>query len=209
MTWWQRRFGGSTRGRIVALLQRDECSVEELAQALALTDNAVRAQLSTLVRDGIVQVTGLRRDGTVGKPATLYGIAPEGAQLFSSAYAPVLAALLHELGERLPSRQLDAALRAAGRRLAPTVPRSASFAERVRAGAALLGQLGADAELVRSGKGYEVRGHNCVLSEAVTACPATCKAVEALLSEVTGAAVQERCDRLGAPRCRFLIEAPA
>lgn len=209
MAWWQRQFGGATRGRIVALLRRGERSVEELAQALALTDNAVRAQLSTLERDGIVRATGIRRDGTVGKPATLYGIVPETAQLFSSAYAPVLTALLSELGERLPPRQLEAALRAAGRRLAPAVSDSASFAERARAGAALLGQLGADAELVRAGKAYEIRGHGCVLSEAVTACPATCKAVEALLSEVTGAAVQERCDRVGSPNCRFLVQAPA
>ena len=209
MAWWQRQFGGSTRGRIVALLRRGERSVEELAQALALTDNAVRAQLTTLERTGVVQVTGIRRDGTVGKPATLYGILPATAHLFSSAYAPVLAALLSELGERLPSRQLDSALRAAGRRLAPTMPATASFAERVRAGASLLGQLGADADLVRTGLGYEIRGHGCVLSEAVTACPATCKAIEALLSEVTGADVEERCDRVGSPNCRFRVRAPA
>jgi len=209
MAWWQRQFGGSTRGRIVALLRRGERSVEELAQALALTDNAVRAQISTLERDGIVGATGLRRDGSVGKPATLYGVVPETAPLFSSAYAPVLAALLSELGERLSPRQLDSALRAAGRRLAQAMPATASFAERARAGASLLGQLGADADLVRTGLGYEIRGHGCVLSEAVTACPATCKAIEALLSEVTGADVQERCDRVGSPNCRFLVRAPA
>lgn len=209
MAWWQRQFGGSTRGRIVALLRRGERSVEELAQALALTDNAVRAQLTTLERTGVVQVTGIRRDGTVGKPATLYGILPATAHLFSSAYAPVLAALLSELVERLPPRQLDSALRAAGRRLAPAMPATASFAERARAGASLLGQLGADADLVRTALGYEIRGHGCVLSEAVTACPATCKAIEALLSEVTGADVEERCDRVGSPNCRFLVQAPS
>ena len=207
MAWWQQQFGGSTRGRIVALLRRGERSVEELAQALSLTDNAVRAQIAALERDGIVSATGQRRDGTVGKPATLFSVAPETSQLFSGAYAPVLAALLAELGERLPSRQLDSALRAAGRRLAPAMPDSASFAERARAGAALLGQLGADADLVRAGRGFEIRGHGCVLSEAVQVCPSTCKAVEALLSEVTGAAVQERCDRSSAPSCRFLLEA--
>lgn len=209
MAWWQRHFGGSTRGRIVALLRRGERSVEALAEVLALTDNAVRAQLSTLERDGIVRAAGLRRDGTVGKPAMLYGMVPKAAPLFSSAYAPVLAALLSELGDRMPTRQLDSALRATGRRLAPAIPDSASFAERARAGATLLGQLGADADFVRVGNGYEIRGHGCVLSDAVTACPATCKAVEGLLSEVTGGRVRERCDRSNVPNCRFLMEAPA
>ena len=37
------RFFASTRGRIVALLRRESRTVDELAQALDLTDNAVRA----------------------------------------------------------------------------------------------------------------------------------------------------------------------
>jgi predicted ArsR family transcriptional regulator len=182
--------------------------VEELAQALALTDNAVRAQLTLLEREGIVRSVGIRRDGMVGKPAMLYGVAPDASALFSSAYAPLLSSLLAELGERMSSRQLDTLLRGAGRRLAPALPRSATFNDRVRASAAFLGALGADADLVHTSNGYELRGHGCVLSEAVTACPATCKAVEALLSEVTGTVVRERCDRANQPHCRFLIPSP-
>lgn len=208
MAWWQRQFGNSTRGRIVALLRRGECSVDDLAQALDLTDNAVRAQLALLERDGIVRATGLRRDGTVGKPATLYGASPDASALFSSAYAPLLASLLTELGDSLSPHQVVAALRGAGRRLAPVLPARASFGERARAGAGLLIELGADADLVQTREGYEIRGHGCVLSDAVSACPATCQAVEALLSEVTGVTVQERCNRSSAPSCRFLIPEP-
>ena len=205
MAWWQRKFGGSTSGRIVALLRRGERSVEELAQALKLTDNAVRAQLSSLERDGIVEASRVRRDGAVGKPATLYALSAGAAPVLSSAYAPLLSSLLVELAERLPAKQLKTALRGAGARLAPAVSPGASFRERVNAGAALLAQLGADADLVKTGDGYEIRGHGCVLSEAVSACPAACQAVEALLCEVTGVAVKERCDRANAPNCRFLI----
>ena len=50
MAWWQRQSDKSTRNRIVALLRRGERSVEELAESLGLTDNAVRAQLSALER---------------------------------------------------------------------------------------------------------------------------------------------------------------
>jgi predicted ArsR family transcriptional regulator len=209
MAWWQRQFGGSTRGRIVAMLRREEHSVEELAAALALTDNAVRAQLATLERDGVVHSAGVRREGMVGKPATLYRVGSETTTLFSSAYAPLLSALLAELSDRLPARQLTAVVRAAGRRLAPAASANATLDERARAGAGLLADLGADAELVRTKEGYEIRGHSCVLSAAVTTCPATCGAVEALLSEVTGTRVQERCDRTREPRCHFFIPAPS
>ena len=208
MAWWQRQFGKSTRGRIVALLRRGDRSVEELARALRMTDNAVRAQLASLEREGIARPVGIRRAGAVGKPAMLYGVAPGASTLFSSAYAPLLASLLAELGERLSSRQVDTLLRRAGRRLAPALPAGASFDERARAAAAFLVGLGADADLLQTSGGYEIRGHGCVLSDAVTACPATCGAVEELLSEVTGTTVRERCDRTGQLRCRFLISSP-
>jgi predicted ArsR family transcriptional regulator len=96
MAWWQRQFGGTTRGHVVALLRRGRRSVEELATALGLTDNAVRAQLTTLERDGLVNAAGVRRPGTAGKPATLYEVAPGAEVLFSNAYAPALAALVAE-----------------------------------------------------------------------------------------------------------------
>lgn len=205
MSWWQRQFEGTTRGRVVALLRRGQRSVEELAAALGLTDNAVRAQLAALERDGIIHASGVRREGAVGKPATLYDMVPGSSTLFSGAYAPLLAALLAELGERMPARDLEQVLRAAGRRLTPPVAARATFGDRARACAALLADLGADADLVRTKEGYEIRAYGCALSAAVTACPATCGAVEQLLSEISGVTVQEHCDRTGQPRCRFAI----
>src|SRR6185437_5818409 len=83
MRWWERHFGDSTRGRIVAILRRGWRSVDEIAATLGLTDNAVRAHIATLERDGVVAAAGSRRDGSVGKPATLYGVAEGADTLFS------------------------------------------------------------------------------------------------------------------------------
>src|SRR5207249_6425780 len=60
-TRWDERFFASTRGRIVQLLRRATSTVDELAEALGLTDNAVRAHLAILERDGLVQQKGVRR----------------------------------------------------------------------------------------------------------------------------------------------------
>ena len=190
---------------MVALLRRGPLSVEELAVSLGLTDNAVRAQLAALERERIAQPAGIRRDGKVGKPATLYGIAPENSALFSNAYAPLLAALLSELGRSLTAKQVESILKRAGASLAAAVPAKTKFDERVRSGAAFLTALGADADLVQTNEGYELRGHGCVLGEAVVACPATCGVLEELLRAVTGGRVVERCDRTGPPECRFAI----
>jgi len=138
----------------------------------------------------------------------VYGMAPDTDALFSRAYAPVLVALLHELGDRVAPAELDALLRGVGRRLAPGVTRAAAYDDRVHAAAALLGDLGGDADLVRTDDGYAIHAHGCPLAQAVAARPETCRAVEQLLSEVTGTPVRERCDRAGNPRCRFAIADP-
>src|SRR5437762_8200738 len=52
-TGWNKRLLASTRGRILALLRSENHTVNELATALDLTDNAVRAHLLSLERDEI------------------------------------------------------------------------------------------------------------------------------------------------------------
>ena len=207
MRWWERHFGASTRGRVVALLRRGPHTVEELAAKLDLTDNAVRAQLASLERDGVIVAAGQRREGTVGKPATLYATSPASDTIFSTAYAPTLAALLAELGQRLTTTELRAILKATGRRLAPA-DSAKTFKARVENATRLLADLGADADLVARPDGYEIQSHGCPLAQAVNAHPQTCRIVEQLLSEVTDAKVHEHCDRTSdRPKCAFHIGA--
>jgi predicted ArsR family transcriptional regulator len=209
MRWWERHFGDSTRGRIVAILRRGWRSVDEIAATLGLTDNAVRAHIATLERDGVVAAAGSRRDGSVGKPATLYGVAEGADTLFSSAYAPALSAVIAELESRHPG-ELESILRGAGSRLGG--PRAqGTFAQRVGDAATLLTELGADADVIETPDGYEIHGNGCALSQAVSSHPEACYMVEQLLAEVTGGKVCERCERgQKPPRCSFLIsEQPA
>src|SRR5438067_5319394 len=113
---WNQRFFESTRGRIIMLLRRASRTVEELAQALELTDNAVRAHLATRERDGLVRQRGARRGS--GKPAFVYELTPETEQLFPKAYGPVLRELLNVLNDQLPPDEVEAFLRLVGRRIA-------------------------------------------------------------------------------------------
>jgi predicted ArsR family transcriptional regulator len=54
------RFLNTTRGQIVAELRRESRTVEDLRKMLGITDNAVRAHLAALERDGIVHQTATR-----------------------------------------------------------------------------------------------------------------------------------------------------
>jgi predicted ArsR family transcriptional regulator len=196
-----------TRDQVLGLLRRGAASVEELARAIGVTDNAVRLHLTALERDGLVRVTGVRREGNVGKPATLYGVVPEAEATFSKAYEPVLTTLLVTLAGRLGTRELTDLLRDVGRQLAAsTVSPDASLEQRVRAAAGVLDALGADTEVEpASGGSYVVRGFACPLSRSVAQCPPLCGAVEELVAGITKARVQERCDRSASPRCSFLV----
>ncbi len=205
------RFFETTRGQIVGLLRRGARTVEELAQSVGLTDNAVRAHLSTLERDGIIEHEGVRRVDGPGKPATVYRIRADAETQFSNAYVPVLTALLDELGDHLPSDQGDRILKATGRRLAGNAPReqSGTLETRAAAGAALLNSLGGDATVEHNEGRVSIRGCGCPLSAATARGPAACQAVEALLSEVTGVPVRETCDRGDRPRCCFQVGSAA
>src|SRR5918993_5457059 len=94
-----RRFFEGTRGRMVALLRRGERTVEDLAKAVGLTNNGVRAHLATLERDGIVRQGGTVRPAGGGKPAYVYELTPEAEGLFPRAYEPVLGRMLDILCE--------------------------------------------------------------------------------------------------------------
>jgi predicted ArsR family transcriptional regulator len=60
-TGWRDRILESTRGQVLQKLRAGEQTVNDLAAALNLTDNAVRAHLISLERDGLVRQTGSRQ----------------------------------------------------------------------------------------------------------------------------------------------------
>jgi predicted ArsR family transcriptional regulator len=205
-----RRFLETTRGRVIALLRRGPSAVEELARGLGLTDNAIRAHLTALERDGLVRQAGTRRGPRAGKPAVIYELAPDAEARFSRAYAPVLTAVLEELAGRLTPARTEALLLAVGRRLGAAAPRrTGTLEERVRGAVALLNELGGDASVESDSAGLRIRGCGCPLSAAVARRPEACRAVEGLLSEVIGVPVVQCCEHGPRPRCCFTIPSAA
>jgi len=200
------RFFASTRGKIIILLRRSSRTVEELAQALDITDNAVRAQLATLERDGLVHQHGSRRSSS--KPATVYDLTTAAEELFSRAYGPVLRQLLDELNERMTAEEVEALLRSTGRRLVMQwpIPRGELDA-RLKAAISVLDALGGLAELEQQNGAYVIRGYSCPLAAVVPGHPEICRLAESLLTELVGVPVQEHCDRGEKVGCRFVVPA--
>src|SRR5215468_11657305 len=113
---FDKRFFESTRGQIVTLLRGAPGTVEELAAQLNLTDNAVRAHLSTLERDGLVRQSGLRRGPR--KPHFTYVLTVEADKLFPKAYDTLLNQLIAVLKNRLTPAEIEGVLREVGRAVA-------------------------------------------------------------------------------------------
>ena len=205
------RIVETTRGRVLALLRRGDMTTDELAEALGLTDNAIRAHLSTLERDGLVQARGERRDGRVGKPATLYTVSPQVDTLFSKAYIPLLTSLLSALDDRLTADELGALLSDVGDRLAAgAAPPPGELSQRVTAASTLLNQLGGltSVEEVEAGRRYNIQGCGCPLGVAVSERPEVCEAMVALISRLTLANVRSCCRHGTRPSCCFEVQTP-
>lgn len=204
------RFFASSRGRIITLLQRGGRTVDDLARALGLTGNAVRAHLAILERDGLVRPMGVRRGA--GKPAATYALTSAAERLFPKPYGLVLQLLLDALGERLTPDALEAVLRDVGRRLAAlhvagSADRSDPRTRRTQA-VELYRALGGLPELDEDGRGgFVLRSYSCPLATATQEHPAACLLAEALLAAVIGAPVRETCVRGDPVRCTFQVPA--
>ena len=198
----------NTRGRIIGLLRRSPQTVEELATALGVTDNAVRAQLASLERDGMVRQHGLRRGS--GKPSFSYALQSEFEPLLSKAYIPMLVRLLRGMGGRLPAQQVTDLLSEVGQDWAGELPRaSGDIKSKVAAASNLLNDLGGVTEIEQEGRCLMIKGYSCPLALAVRENRGVCVAVQALLSRYTGENVIEHCDREGERvHCRFEVSLP-
>ena len=201
-----KRFFDSTRGRIVTLLRGTTKTVNDLAGELDLTDNAVRAHLLSLERDGLIKQSGLQR-GT-RKPHFAYELTTEAENLFPKAYDALLIQLISVLKGKLTPAVLEQVLREVGRSLAGDHIGSGKRGDlESRAGRALkaLEAIGGSARLEKEGKQVFIRSGSCPIATAVAEHPEVCQLAEALLTEIIGTKIQEQCDREGAPRCRFEI----
>jgi predicted ArsR family transcriptional regulator len=197
----------TTRGKLLLLLCRGPRTVNELAEELAVTDNAVRAQLASLQENELVRQIGLR-PGT-RKPHAEYELTPKARGLFPQAHAHVLNALVDVLQERLPPAVSAGLLKeVAGRVLRGWIGELRAKEPRRR-----LAELYRRIEAVTAGISLEedgrravVRACGCPLASVTSDHPEVCALLAEVLSDLLGATVREQCDRTDSPRCCFLLD---
>ena len=199
----------SSRGRIVAILQSGALTADQMASTLGLTTAAVRAQVTSMERDGIVRRAG-QRPGTT-RPSQVFELTPEVEQLLSGAYLPMLIELVRQSATRTKAAQFRDLMRSTGRALAATLPRTVPevpLGARVTAARALMNdQFGSTMKVEKATGHYTLKGSGCPLAALTKNHPAVCLAIESLLESLLDADVRECCVRAQRPQCCFHVTA--
>jgi predicted ArsR family transcriptional regulator len=199
------RVLASTRGKLLADLCRGPKTVTDLATALSVTDNAVRAQLQRLVRDGLVRRAGSRRG--VRRPHASYEITVKGRAIFPRGYEPILRKLVDVLFERMPASDVQTLFNEVGRHILRErlgemrgrIPRQ-RLREIIKHVSALAGF-----EVEQERGTTLIQACSCPLGSVTAARPELCGMAGRLISQVLQADVRETCERGEWPQCRFEV----
>ena len=187
-----KRFFGSTRGRLVTLLRGTTKTVNELAEELELTDNAVRAHLLSLERDGLIRQSGLQR-GT-RKPHFAYELTDEAEHLFPKAYDALLNQLIAVLKGRLTPLALEEVLREVGRSLAGNQAagdKKGDIENRIGRALSALEAIGGAARVEKENEKLVICSESCPLATAVSEHPEVCKLASTATARVLRVAVSK------------------
>lgn len=206
---------GERQQSLLRLLQRDagEATVDNLAQRLEITRNAVRQHLAVLERDGLVVKGGTQATG--GRPEQFYTLSPRGREYFPRRYTWFAEALLESLVRESGAKGLRKRLERMGRSIAADLKRRTGVLPnrpaRVRALAGVMNELGYDVSkvTVESGTPPMIEARNCVFHLLAEGQPEVCHFDLALLGEYTECSVEHaECMVRGGHVCRFLFHRP-
>ncbi|MFB6248889.1 MAG: helix-turn-helix transcriptional regulator [Salinibacter sp.] len=201
------RLGGTQR-EIVRRLRSEDRTVRELANHLDLTRNAVRAQLSKLKSEGIVEVAGRRP--TRRKPEHVYGLTRKAELLFPKSYETLFNTVLSVLTDA-EWVNAEPILAEVARRLAQShkpVELESDTEGRVDRARRVLEELGGLPDVVETDGTYRLEGSSCPFAASVRAHGKTaCDLARTLIEELTERPVERRCDADGeCPQCKFVIQ---
>ena len=201
-----KRFFESTRGRIVTHLRSGNRTVNDLAAELGLTDNAVRAHLLGLERDGLITMAGTVKGHR--KPHASYQLTDEARHIFPKPYDSILNRLIDVLKKRFKQLPWGTVFNEVGKELATDDLTGLTTAQRIDKALSSLEDMGGAPRLIDENGQVFIKSERCPFADAVTEHPEICKVAESMVETIVGKTVVETCDRTSAPKCRFAIGSP-
>jgi DeoR family transcriptional regulator, suf operon transcriptional repressor len=193
---------------LTILQRRGKSTVKELEEALGVTANAVRQQITTLVAEGYV-LQETERIGR-GRPRHIYSLTAAGRTLFPHHYDEFSNGLLREILISDGSQKVEELLGRIGRRLAAqyegevsglaTIERTARLTE-------LLNAKGILAEMRLQSDGIVFHEYTCPYYELAREYRAICDMEEGMIAQVIRQPVElVACTLDGNHGCQFRIQ---
>jgi predicted ArsR family transcriptional regulator len=200
-----KEFTEAARPAILDLLKLNgPINAPKLARLRGVTLTAVRQQLATLEREGLVAIRVERRK--VGRPTHLFALTEKAEALFPQAYGPFALTLLRQIREVDGERKLNALFDRRTRALI------ASY--RKRLSGMSIGEKWRELSRIRAEEGYMagVQGkglaeHHCPIAAIAKEFPQVCQLEKKLFEAVIGSKL-ERVEHI-ASGGRACVYAPA
>jgi len=186
-------------------------TVNELAEKLKITRNAVRQHLAALGNSGLVAPGATRPSG--GRPQHIYALTDKGKEAFPRHYAwfaqLMVESVLQESGAEGMGERLSAIGANVAEKLRSQYPALESRAEKVEKLTELMDQLGYDARgEAAADNAPAIAADNCVFHELAMKNPAICQFDLAMMSAFTDSRVDhQECMARGGNVCRFKFTA--
>jgi len=208
-----------TRDEVIRILHEQGArSAAELAQAVGVSEGAMRRHLDIMAADGLI-ATRLERQPR-GRPVTRYLLSEAGEeQTASGHYArlldriyPALAGLPREAvdgrtGEELLEQLFRGVAEEVARSHASEVAESGALAERVGQVAIALREEGILNDVVDEGEFFRLRNVGCPYRSTAEEAPAACSADRYTIELLLGERVEQLSTIVdGHPTCEYLVQ---
>lgn len=200
---------GNRQKHLLRLLLKTKSgvTVDELAEGLKITRNAVRQHLAALESDGLVAPGATRPSG--GRPQQLYALTAKGKEAFPRHYSwfahLVVESIRREHGTEGMGERLSAIGSEVAGQLRSRYPALEPRAQKVEKLAELMDQLGYNARSAATAeKAPVIEADNCVFHELAMKNPAICQFDLAMMGAFTDSRVDhQECMARGGNVCRF------
>ena len=202
-----------TRQRILqTLLQRQRCTINELAEAVGITPISVRHHISKMEAAGLIASEDEHHG--VGRPRRVYHLTEAGLEKFPSQYVRLTIQLLKQLKATLPPQTVanlftEMAREMAERLVAEADEKPMTLEERLEFITSLLNREGFLVSWEEDGERFVIQESVCPYYHVGREHPEVCildKTIIATVLEVPPESIKhERCIFNGDKQCRFVI----
>ena len=200
----------STRERVLqTLLTRQNCTINEIAEAVEINPISVRHHITKLQADGLVD-SAEQRHG-VGRPRRIYFLTADGRELFPTRYLRLTSMLLDQLKESVPQNTLDKVFTSIAENMASKHTNDLNgltIEQRLDLVKNLLNQEGFSVEWERQGDTYQIHESNCPYYYIGQNHPEVCSVDMTVIHTVLAVPTEKvKCMLNGDSQCTYIIPA--